>query len=78
MIPIDHYLTQWCTMTRTLTDAGASAQSVSVQQIRDIVKGIKGNQNPGPPTGSGSGSPLRRSSTSVGQAAQPHLDRKDS
>ena len=54
------------------------AQSVSVQQIRDIVKGIKGNQSPGPPSGSGGGSPLRRSSTSVGPAGAHHLERKDS
>ena len=55
-------------------------QAVSVQQIRDIVKGIKGNGATGPPTGSGSGSPLRRSSTTVNQSLLPlpALERKDS
>jgi len=57
-------------------------QAVSVQQIRDIVKGIKGNGASGAPlTSSGSGSPLRRSSTSVGSGVLPlpaPLERKDS
>ncbi len=53
-----------------------------MQQIRDIVKGIKGNGASGAPlTSSGSGSPLRRSSTSVGSGVLPlpaPLERKDS
>ena len=51
-----------------------------MQQIRDIVQGIKGNGASGPPTGSGSGSPLRRSSASVNSALLPLpvLERKDS
>lgn len=52
-----------------------------MQQIRDIVKGIKGNGASGAPlTSSGSGSPLRRSSTSVSPSLLPLpvLERKDS